>query len=385
MSGPSAIRSSRRRSSAPTPGSPWRSLAAPAATASLRPRPRPGVVVGRRGRPRGVARTRGRAAPPRSRPAVRRFLRNAVSSSSASASRSAGWRASMPAPRSCTMQPGIGRGDDRVAIPAGGPERVDLAVEDAPRQLALVTAYAPPAPQHSPSSAVSTRSYAGASTVATAPCAFCTCRRWHGSWTTTGVPVGRRSAAVAARAIRRSRHPRAERPRLGRAEQRAVFLHRRAAPGAVDDDRRVAGHRRDHLRGASARASASRPACRCSAPQHAPPRPDARPVRRSRCMTRAADAVRVAQPRVHDASGEQPRVGRAADRNVERSGDRTGRQPRQTEPRRDQAQSLREPSASHVHARSSQWRGSTTRYAEPLRRSAAIASAAAGARRASLP
>ena len=53
--------------------------------------------------------------------------------------------------------------------------------------------------------------------------------------------------------------------------------------------------------------------------------------------------VRIAQPCVHDAAGEQPRVRVAAGRSLQRSRERPGRQPGQPEPCGNQAKALSGP------------------------------------------
>ena len=82
------------------------------------------------------------------------------------------------------------------------------------------------------------------------------------------------------------------------AEQVAVVLHRRTAPGRVDEDRRVAGHRRHHPLAPCAAASSTSPACTRSAPQQpAPP---------------AADGSATAAPAASIDTLERPRGHRAA-------------------------------------------------------------------------
>ena len=156
-----------------------------------------------------------------------------VGSTSASASSSAGWRTLSPPPAGASRSRGSRTTTTtrRSASRSRGADRRDLAVADRPPTArARSTLYAPPAPQHSPSSSVSTRRYAGASTVRTAPCACCTWRRWHGSCTTTVAPVSRSGERGLLRhPLREVAHPRRERVRVGCAEQPAVVLHRRAA------------------------------------------------------------------------------------------------------------------------------------------------------------
>ena len=65
----------------------------------------------------------------------------------------------------------------------------------------------------------------------------------------------RRAAGWAASHSEKSRTRAENACRFGRAEQAAVVLHRRTASGAVDDDRRVAGHRRDDATREAGRAS----------------------------------------------------------------------------------------------------------------------------------
>ena len=203
--------------------------------------------------------------------------------------------------------PGVGRDHERVgALTGAGGSPRPCAAGSRVDSSGSSAAYAPPAPQHRPSSAVSRRRYAGASTVRTAPCAFCTWRRWHGSCTTTSRPVSRSASGGCAASHSEKSRTRAENARgLGRAEQAAVVLHRRAAAGAVDDDRRVARHRRD------------RPGGRAAAPARRTSRVD---VQRAAAVAAAArepglragrahdverGAVHVALPRVHHAPGEQ--------------------------------------------------------------------------------
>ena len=106
------------------------------------------------------------------------------------------------------------------------------------------SAYAPPAPQHSPSSSVSTSVYAGASTVRTAPCALLHVPEVARVLHDDASHRSRRSGtSCSAQPLREVATRGAERVRLGGVEEPAVVLHRRAAARAVDDDGRVAGHR----------------------------------------------------------------------------------------------------------------------------------------------
>ena len=95
---------------------------------------------------------------------------------------------------------------------------------------------------------------------------------------------------------------------VGGAEQRAVLLERRTAPGGVDQDRGVARHRRHRALGAPARlvvppgVMGERPAARAATVGDRERRPRRRDQRR-----RAV--VRGTLPGVHHAAGEEPHVG----------------------------------------------------------------------------
>ena len=174
-----------------------------------------------------------------------------------------------------------------------------------------------------------------------APCAFCTWRRWHGSCTDrVASGVAQRQRGLRDEPLREVAHPLRERVRFGRAEQTAVVLHRRAAARAVDDDGRVTRERRDDAAGEPAR-------------EVHPPGMDvqgtatvATAFRETGVRARGAHdpergAVDIALPRVHDASGEQIRVGMGRARQA--GAQRLQRDLRQPEPPRHQAQSLPEP------------------------------------------
>ena len=102
-------------------------------------------------------------------------------------------------------------------------------------------------------------------------------------------------------------HTRAERRGLRGTEQAAVILHGCSAPGAVDDDRRLARHRRDHPPGEAARVfvAAGVQVQRAATVAAAVGPGDARTRRLHHAHGRS---VRVAEPRVHDAAGEAPRA-----------------------------------------------------------------------------
>ena len=130
--------------------------------------------------------------------------------SSTSAIRSAGWRASMPAPRSCTMQPGWPtRRSDRGRPPAARSASTLRSRIRRERSGCVHASTRRPRRSTDRRRRSRTRSYAGAEHRARPrTCAFCTWRRWHGSWTTTG-RAGRAQAQrrPARAATRRSRAP----------------------------------------------------------------------------------------------------------------------------------------------------------------------------------
>ena len=118
----------------------------------------------------------------------------------------------------------------------------------------------------------------------------------------------RRRAAAGGRggrpATRGRRPPGPRRPAaVGCPEEVAVVLERGAAPGRVDDDRRVAGHRLDRALGQAAGSRPS-PAWLCRAPQHAVGRDPERGAGRLDDGRRRP--VRVAHPGVHHAAGVEP-------------------------------------------------------------------------------
>ena len=115
-----------------------------------------------------------------------------------------------------------------------------------------------------------------------------------------------------------STHPRRERRRLGGAEQVAVVLHRRAAAGRVDEDRRVARHRRASLArraGAPRRRARRGRAARRSTPPPRRARRTSRPAAvdqrapSTRCVSRIQASI--TQPvNSHTSSpGRAPRAG----------------------------------------------------------------------------
>ena len=138
-------------------------------------------------------------------------------------------------------------------------------------------------------------------------------------------------------------HTRREPFGLRCAEKVAVVLHRGAASRAVDDDRRVAGHRRDHPPGEPPGVvDAARVHVQRTAAVAAGSGPRARqPARREHGGRRA---MRVAHPRVHHAAGEQPGVGTPADGELEWPSQLPCAQRRDAETRRQEPQALPEPS-----------------------------------------
>ena len=117
--------------------------------------------------------------------------------------------------RRCSMQPGLADTTTGSSVPAGGAQRVDLAVADAPGEVGLrhrVRAAGAAAQAVVVGLEQLVRVRPGRSR--TAPCACCTWRRWHGSCTTTRVPVGRRSSRGCEREpLGEVADPRAERTR----------------------------------------------------------------------------------------------------------------------------------------------------------------------------
>ena len=191
----------------------------------------------------------------------------------------------------------VRRHDERVGAPPARPDRVDLAVADRrSTSSGSSAAYAPPAPQHRPSSSVSTQPVRGREHGADRAVRLLhvaeVARVLHDD---ASRPVSRSaSGGCVGEPLREVAHPRRERARLGRAEQAAVVLHRRAAARAVDDDRRVAGHRRDHapresarLRRHGPRARAARRSSRRRGPASTGARAGARmTVSAARCTSR---------------------------------------------------------------------------------------------------
>ena len=180
----------------------------------------------------------------------------------------------------------VGRRHDRGRCSAHRPpQRLDLAVADLPRQRRLQCSCTR-RPRRS--TALRRRSRRARTRrparVRTAPCAFCTCRRWHGSCTTTRRRTCGRSAQspVAETPFGEVAHPGAEAARVRGAEELAVLLHRRAAPRAVDDDGRVAGHRRDHARRQAAGPRRRAPRARAARRSSRRRRRDATPCAASR-------------------------------------------------------------------------------------------------------
>ena len=263
----------------------------------------------RRRRPpprRAAARRPGRAALPRSTAAARRSVRRQRTRLLLEGGGQQLGRMADVEARGAEVHraAGVGRHDERIVrlSPARRMRCRTLRCADRGRELGL----AAPSTRHRRRSRgrrrrSRARRYAGASTVRTAPCAFCTCRRWHGSCTTTvasGVAHGQRTVCEATHS-EKSRTRGREGVRLGCAEQTAVVLHRRAASGAVDDDGRVAGHRRDHAPGEPAGVAArDRRGCaaRRSSRRRVRAGRDARPVARitvsaARCTSRCHASI----------------------------------------------------------------------------------------------
>ncbi len=261
----------------------------------------------------------------------------------------------------------VGRRDDcALRIGAGPPERGDLAVADRSRR-ARVGARRTRRPRRS--TGRRRRCRAGHRPRR----ARCGPRRAPSARGAGGTDPGRRPrgpvARVAGTPVRDDPlgEVLARAPRtlgLGGAEQVAVLLHARAAARAVDDDRCVAGHRRDHASGERAcfvvatGVHVQRAATR-------PSRPRSRDPRAGRPHHPGRRAVRVAHPRVHHAAGEQPRVGFAAVGDVERAADCAagGAGGRTASARGAGAGPTR---AHHVSASSTAWYGSSDAVREPL-------------------
>ena len=243
-------------------------------SASLSPRARDGALDGAAGlqhtssrrrarrrrrlpRRRGAARTRGRAAPPRSTAAVRRSARCQPRgcSSSASASSSAGWRTFSPAAPRCIAHPGFA-GDherDRGAHRPGGWRR---PCARGSRSTARARARRRHHRRHNRGRRRRSRAAGTRARARRGPRRAPSARGGGGtgSCTTTSRPVSRNASGGCAASHSEKSRTRAENAwRRRGAEQAAVVLHRRAAARAVDDDGRVAGHRRDDPTGETAR------------------------------------------------------------------------------------------------------------------------------------
>ena len=188
--------------------------------------------------------------------------------------------------------PGVRRDDDGSRrSPAAARIASTLRARTAADSSGCSTAYAPPAPQHKPSSAVSTRRYAARAPPGRRVRLLDVAKVTRVLHDHASHPVrAARSDGLLASHSEKSR-TRAERLGLGRPEQAAVVLHRRAATRAVDDDRRVAGHRRDrragepprlvdpagvHVQRAAAVAAAARELSRAGGAHHASTRRGAR-------------------------------------------------------------------------------------------------------------
>ena len=277
------------------------------------------------------------------------------------------------------MQPGLADDDDRVGHRPTARIASTLRSRIVARQLGLQRAYAPPAPQHSPSSSVST-------TVVRAARARCGRR---------GAPAGRggggtgparrpcgpsrtgsgRLRVEPLREVAR-RVPRTLGPRACRAGGRSPSSPRRS-PALSTTIGRVAGHRRD------------RRAARGAAPRRRGPRARAarrssRPRGRATRCGRAGGAhhacsrpVGVAHPRVHHAAGEQLRVAGSPTARTS-SGVRKlgGVDARQPEPLRHEVQPLRD-EQHHVSAMQHAGVGPARRGTRPTRPAGAAASGAA--------
>ena len=191
----------------------------------------------------------------------------------------------------------------------------DLAGADLSCESGCSAAYAPPAPQHRPSSSSSTSCATyGASTVRT-PRARAA-RDASGTGPAPRPRDRRRGAAPAggdrARAASHSCTSctrAAERDRLGGAEQMPVVLHRRAASGGVDEDRCVARHRPHDSPTPVAAASSDKPGVDVRAHRsNPPPAADGSATPRRSPRSRASPRRARPLPRVHDAAREQPHV-----------------------------------------------------------------------------
>ena len=251
----------------------------------------------------------------------------------------------------------VGRRDDGVGRrPAAAPPTLRSRMLVATARAAS-TAYAPPAPQHSPSSSVSASVVRGRR----APCGprrarCCTCRRWHGSCTTTR---GVRGAARAGTSWLRDplgevADARAERRGLRRAEQRgrSPSSPRRtrrcstttgASPGIDAITRRASAARVVVAAGVQVQRAAA-VAARGRAARRAR-RPRASRATVDRCVSRSHASI--TQPVKHHASGAPP-TGTSSGRR-----ERARREARQPEPARDEAQRAARPTRSQVNAMSS--------------------------------
>ena len=239
-------------------------------------------------------------------------------SSSATASRSAGWRASMPAAQRWIMQPGCA---DATIAPGGAGrgslQRADLAVPDLAREPGWDIAYAPPRRSRAPRRRCPARHRPRR-----ARCA----PRWalldvaqmarildHDGPVLGAVGGGRREEPFG-----EVLHAGRERVGFGGAEQMAVLLHAGAAPGAVDHDR-CRNRASTRSRGGRAPAPRRRGRRARGARRNTHPRAGGRAMRARAAHEARGAAMRVAHPRVHDAAGEEPRVGLTADVDDERT------------------------------------------------------------------
>ena len=170
------------------------------------------------------------------------------------------------------------------------------------------TAYAPPAPQQSPSSAVSRGGRRARARRARPRGPSARGGGGRGPARRRPCPVSRRrSGRLAASHSEKSRTRAENATASGVPSEPPVVLHRRATAGAVDDDRSVPRHRRDHPPGERAVRARRVPRATCSAPQQSPPArasPGRAPVDAHHVERGAVD---VALPRVHHAAGEQVR------------------------------------------------------------------------------
>ena len=272
----------------------------------------------------------------------------------------------------CIAQPGFADATTAAASPAAGADRGDLAVADrGGRAPAAAAAYAPPAPQHRPSSSVSTQVVGG---------------REHGAHGAVRplhvaevarvlhddrVASGRRGAAAAAAVdepLREVADPRRERARLGacRAGGRSPSSPRRSP--ALSTTTGASPGSDAITRAASRRASSTRPACivqRAAAVAAAAREPTARaPAAR---MTVERGAVDVALPRVHDAAGEQVRVGVGGGRE-RRAPQRAGREVAAARTGAARGAGAARASSSQVTRASSRWCGQHHRGSRATRR-----------------